>query len=171
MTMLKSFVSSAKYSKSIFSNMIIRQYPHSALQDSQEKTKSEVTKNILNLYLEAIQSNIAPASIASLFSKSVDFYIPGDNEGVSWAGRRQGRIGVTHFIQDLRKNIELVDFTIRSILVDGEEAVALGALKSRVHRTGELIESEFAIEFVVQNALIVRYRLYEDSFAVAQAVN
>lgn len=58
--------------------MINQQYPHSSLQNSQQKTKSEVTENIVHLYLEAIQSNIDPASIASLFSKSVDFYIPGN---------------------------------------------------------------------------------------------
>jgi ketosteroid isomerase-like protein len=41
----------------------------------------------------------------------------------------------------------------------------------RVKRTGQLIESEFAIDLKVRSGLIVRYRLYEDSFAVAQAVN
>lgn len=151
--------------------MITRQYPHSRLQNFHEKTKSEVTKNIVNLYLEAIQANIEPVTIASLFSKSVDFYIPGNTNEVSWVGRRKGRIGVTNFIRDLRSAIEPVDFSIHSILVNDEEAVALGGLKSRVNHTGELIESEFAIEFKVQNALIIRYRLYEDSFALAQAVD
>ncbi|MCW9705545.1 nuclear transport factor 2 family protein [Fodinibius salsisoli] len=151
--------------------MINQQYPHSSLQSSQQKTKTEVTENVVNLYLEAVRSNIDPASIASLFSKSVDFYIPGNTEDVPWVGRRKGRVGVTNFIRDLRTKIEPIDFSVRSTLVDDEQAVALGSLKSRVNDTGQIIESEFAIEFEVRNGLIVRYRLYEDSFAVAQAVN
>lgn len=87
-----------------------------------------------------------------------------------WVGRRKGRVGVTNFIRDLRTKIDPIDFSVRSTLVDGERAVALGSLKSRVDQTGRLIESEFALEFEVRNGLIVRYRLYEDSFAVAQAV-
>lgn len=151
--------------------MITQQYPHSSLQNSSQKTKSEVTENIVHLYLEAIQSNIDPASIASLFSKSVDFYIPDNTEEVSWAGRRKGRIGVTNFIRDLRSKIEPIDFTIRSTNVDGEEAVSLGTFKSRINSTGKLIKSEFAIKFKVRNALIVRYRFYKDRFTVSQAVN
>jgi hypothetical protein len=109
--------------------MVNQQYPHPSLQHSQQKTKSEVTANTVHLYLEAIQSNIDPASIASLFSKGVDFYIPGNTEAVPWAGRHKGRIGVTNFIRNLRTKIETVDFLVRSILVDGEQAHIFGIYK------------------------------------------
>jgi hypothetical protein len=54
-------------------------------------------------------------------------------------------------------------------VVEGEKAVALGEFASRVKKTGNVIESEFAFEFTVQDGLIVRYRLFEDSFAVSRA--
>ena len=44
-----------------------------------------------------------------------------------------------------------------------------GEFASRIKKNGKVIESEFAFEFTVQDRLIVRYRLFEDSFAVAQA--
>jgi ketosteroid isomerase-like protein len=54
-------------------------------------------------------------------------------------------------------------------VVEGEKAVALGEFASQVKKTGNVIESEFAFEFTVQDGLIVRYRLFEDSFAVSRA--
>jgi ketosteroid isomerase-like protein len=89
---------------------------------------------------------------------------------VPWIGRRQGRQGVAAFFRDLRQRVEPIRFEIRSIVVEGEKAVALGELESRVKSTGNVIESEFAIEFTVRDSMIVRYRLFEDSFAVARAV-
>lgn len=52
----------------------------------------------------------------------------------------------------------------------GDRVVALGALASRVLRTGKLIESEFCFDVTVEKGEIIRFRLFEDSFAVAQAV-
>lgn len=62
-------------------------------------------------------------------------------------------------------------FRVRTILVDGPNAVALGDVRSRVRTTGKLIELEFATKFTVDNGMITRYVLFEDSWQVAQAVS
>src|SRR5262245_58803108 len=130
----------------------------------------ETTRSTLTQLSETLHAEAAPESIAALFSEDVDWLIPGDVELVPWIGRRQGRQGVAAFFRDLRQRVEPIRFEIRSIVVEGEKAVALGELESRVKSTGNVIESEFAIEFTVRDSLIVRYRLFEDSFAVARAV-
>ena len=56
-----------------------------------------------------------------------------------------------------------------SIAADGDRAVALEQLASRVTSTNRLIESDFAIAFTVREGAIVSYLLLEDSFAVAEA--
>jgi len=134
-------------------------------RDGDDATRSTVTQ-----LFEKLQAGTAPESIATLFSEDVDWLIPGDVDLVPWIGRRQGRQGVAAFFRDLRQRVEPIRFEIRSIVVEGEKAVALGELESRVKSTGNVIESEFAIEFTVRDSLIVRYRLFEDSFAVARAV-
>jgi len=134
-------------------------------RDGDDTTRGTVTQ-----LFEKLQAGTAPESIATLFSEDVDWLIPGDVDLVPWIGRRQGRQGVAAFFRDLRQRVEPLRFEIRSIVVEGEKAVALGELESRVKSTGNVIESEFAIEFTVRDTLIVRYRLFEDSFAVARAV-
>lgn len=118
----------------------------------------------------AVRTDVTPEAIASMFSEAVDWDIPGDTQAVSWIGRRRGRAGVAAFFRELRELIESIRFDIHSILADGDKAVVLGDLASRVSSTGKVIESEFAIELTVEDGLIVRYRMYEDSVAVARAV-
>lgn len=140
------------------------------MYSGKDKISSDVTRNVVQQYFDRIQSGAEPEAIAALFSEDVDWNIPGNVDLVSWIGRRKGRVGVANFIRDLREQDQPIRFEIRSIVVAEEKAVALGEFASRVKKTGKVIESEFAFEFTVQDGLIVRYRLFEDSFAVAQAV-
>ncbi|EPX55036.1 Ketosteroid isomerase-related protein [Cystobacter fuscus DSM 2262] len=80
-------------------------------------------------------------------------------------------MGVADFFRALREQIEPLRFELRSLVVEGEEAVVLGALSSRVRSTGRVIDSEFAQHLRVRDGLSVRYRLFEDSFAVARAMD
>lgn len=137
-------------------------------QDKQ--LSGNVTRNVVKQYFDRIQSGAEPEAIAALFSEDVDWNIPGDVDRVPWIGRRKGRDGVADFIRDLREQDQPIRFEIHSIVVAGEKAVVLGEFASQLKKTGKVIESEFAFEFTVQAGLIVRYRLFEDSFAVAQAV-
>ena len=132
--------------------------------------KKEETRRTVNEYFELVYEGAGPASIASLFSEDVDFFIPGNVDLVPWIGRRKGRDGITHFIRDLRALTEPISFNIHTTVVEGGKAVALGHLETRVKSTGNVIDSDFAFEFTVKDSLITRFQIYEDSFAVAQAV-
>jgi len=46
-------------------------------------------------------------------------------------------------------------------------AVIVGELTSAIRSTGKVVESSFVIEFTVRDGRIIRYRLHEDSHAVA----
>ncbi|WP_394842612.1 nuclear transport factor 2 family protein [Pendulispora brunnea] len=131
---------------------------------------SDVTRSIVNRYFQAYRERQPPEAIAALFSEDVDWNIPGDTARVPWIGRKKGRAGVADFVRGLRERIESLHFEVRSILVDGEHAVALGELASRVTSTGKVIESPFSFEFTVRDGLITKYLMLEDSFAVREAV-
>lgn len=134
-----------------------------------KRTSSDVTRTVVKQYFDRLQSGAKPEAIAALFSEDIDWNIPGNINLVPWIGRRKGRSGVVDFIRELREQDEPIRFEIRSIVVEGEKAVALGEFASRLKKTGKVIESEFAFEFTVHSGSIVRYRLFEDSFAVAKA--
>lgn len=111
----------------------------------------------------------ALASILALFAEDVDWDIPGDLDVVPWIGPRHSREAVGDFFRQLALHIEPQQFEANRIVADDETVVVLGHLVSKVKRTGRLITSSFAFDFIVRNGRIVRYRMFEDSHAVAQA--
>lgn len=108
--------------------------------------------------------------IAELVSENVDWFVAGNTNTVPWIGRKIGKSGAAEFYSQIREQISSESFVIDEILSRGNRVVALGALASRVIHTGKLIESEFCFDFTVENGEITRFRLFEDSFAVAKSV-
>jgi ketosteroid isomerase-like protein len=47
--------------------------------------------------------------------------------------------------------------------------VTIGELASRVKKTDKLIETEFVLDMEIENGLITRFRMFEDSYAVSEA--
>lgn len=112
----------------------------------------------------------ALAAVVELFAEDVDWDIPGDLAGVPWIGPRRGREAAGAFFLELARRLEPRRFEVQRIVADGETAVLIGELASWVKDTGSLIETPFAFDLVVRDGRIVRYRLFEDSHAVARAM-
>lgn len=113
----------------------------------------------------------ALADILDLFARDVDWDIPGDPNAVPWIGPRRDRAAVGVFYRELAAHLTPERFEVRRLLADHEEAVAIGELASRVKATGRRMETPFAIVLTVRDGRIVRYRMLEDSHAVAVAAS
>ncbi|ACO79727.1 hypothetical protein AvCA_35800 [Azotobacter vinelandii CA] len=111
------------------------------------------------------------AAILELFAEDVDWDVPGDLSAVPWIGPRRDREAVGAFYRELAAQLAPERFEVQRILADDEQAVALGELASRVRATGRLIETPFAFVLSVRDGRIVRYRMLEDSHAVAVAAS
>ena len=131
---------------------------------------TESTREVVSHFFERVVARAEPDVIASLFSEDVDWKVPG-NEQIPWIGRKTGRAGVADFIRDLRRFTTPIRISMRTVISEGENAVALLELETRANSSGKVIKTEAAFDFVVRDGLIVRFRLFEDSYAVAQAMN
>lgn len=127
-------------------------------------------RELVDRLFDKMGGGAPPDEIAALFSDEVDWFIAGDVDNVPWIGRKHGRQGVAEFFAQIRELIAPERFEISARLVQGSRVVVLGALASRFRGTGKLMETEFAFDLTVRDGLIVRYRMFEDSFAVARAV-
>ncbi|QKW27622.1 nuclear transport factor 2 family protein [Streptomyces seoulensis] len=58
---------------------------------------------------------------------------------------------------------------IERVLVDGRDAVVLGEIRQTARSTGRAYRARFALHLTVEDGLITRHHVYEDSLAVAQA--
>ncbi|MDR4954690.1 nuclear transport factor 2 family protein [Chryseobacterium sp. ES2] len=110
-------------------------------------------------------------ALTNLFSDTVDWYIPGDEQKVAWLGVRNNKQEVAEFFELLWKNTEPVSAKIDHIFTDDENAVITGEFVTKMLETSKIVESLFCIQMCIQNNKIIRYRLLEDSLAVSKALD
>ena len=120
-------------------------------------------------FLRRMGSGDEPAEIAKLFSENLEWEIAGDTGVLPWIGQKTGKAAITDFVNDSRAMIERISFEVHDILANDDRAVILGSLASKLKRTGKIIKTDFAIVLTVVSGEIVRFQMFEDSFAVSQA--
>ncbi|MDR4890726.1 MULTISPECIES: nuclear transport factor 2 family protein [unclassified Chryseobacterium] len=109
--------------------------------------------------------------LTNLFSDTVDWYIPGDEQKAAWLGVRNNKQEVSDFFELLWKNTEPVSAKIDHIFNDDENVVMTGEFVTKMLETDHIVESLFCIQMRIQNDKIIRYRLLEDSLAVSKALD
>lgn len=127
------------------------------------------TSDVVQRFLQHLaQRNID--AIADNFADTVDWYIPGDTVAAPWTGKRSTRAEVKTFFEELWANTEPLSAEIEHMLIDGTFAVITGAFSSRMLKTDTVVDSPFCIQITVEDGLIARYSLLEDSHAVSVAM-
>jgi hypothetical protein len=111
----------------------------------------------------------APAEVAALFSDNLEWEIAGDNGALPWIGKKSGRKAVADFVSETLVLIERLRFDVKDILTSDTRAAIVGSLASKVKRTGRIIETDFVVVLTVANGEIIRFQMFEDSFAVSRA--
>ncbi|MFC4111015.1 nuclear transport factor 2 family protein [Nonomuraea zeae] len=113
--------------------------------------------------------------VAELFADRIDWQLNWPAAGhpaVPWIRQRTGRGDVgEHFRMLSDYHVpELNGTSVTRILVDGDDAVVLGHIVQTVKESGREYRSPFALHLTVENGLITRYHIYEDSLTVAEAL-
>ncbi|GAB7037314.1 hypothetical protein JCM9533A_11620 [Catenuloplanes niger JCM 9533] len=127
-------------------------------------------RTVATALFDQLLAGASPTSLAERFDEKVDWSIPGNTAVVPWIGPREGRAGVAEFYTELGQMAKVEQFTIDTIIGDGDRCVLLGDLKTTVLSTGRDITTDFAYDIEVRNGLITRYHMFEDSWAVAEAL-
>ncbi|NIG54420.1 nuclear transport factor 2 family protein [Chitinophaga sp. Cy-1792] len=110
------------------------------------------------------------AAILSFFGENTDWYIPGDEANVPWLGKRQYKSEIADFYKLLWENTVPIDASIAGIFTNGNQVVISGEFTTLMTKKKETVQSMFFIHMIIENGLITRYRLLEDSFAVSAAM-
>jgi uncharacterized protein len=119
--------------------------------------------------LEGIGSDRSPSEIAALFDAEVVFEIQGDDGVLPWIGRKTGRRAIINFIRDIRTLTEPITFEVDDILASNSRTAIIGALQTRIKRTGKIIATQFAIILTITGDVVTRFQMLEDSFGVSKA--
>ncbi|WP_405647972.1 nuclear transport factor 2 family protein [Streptomyces uncialis] len=132
-------------------------------------TTTVTAREAATALFDQLSSGAAPNELAERFDESVDWFIPGHTSVVPWIGRKVGRAGVAEFYAQLGQGAKVEEFKVDTIIGDGDRCVVLGSLRTTILATGRDIETDFAFDIEVRDGLITRYRMFEDSWAVAAA--
>ncbi|MGR8008603.1 nuclear transport factor 2 family protein [Streptomyces hypolithicus] len=117
-----------------------------------------------------------PERIAELYAERGDWKLdwPEAEHGraaTPWIRHRSTRAEVAGHFRELAEHHvpERAATEIERILVDGSDAVVLGEIRQTARLTGRAYRARFALHLTVEDGLITRHHVYEDSLAVAQA--
>ena len=113
---------------------------------------------------------------AELFAEPIDWQIDWPAEGhpaVPWIRPRSSRADVADHFRSLDAHHvpELNGTSVTQVLVDGAHAVVLGTIVQTVRANGTAYTSPFALHLTIEDRLITRYHIYEDSLTVAEALS
>ncbi|MEV5985286.1 nuclear transport factor 2 family protein [Streptomyces sp. NPDC052051] len=117
-----------------------------------------------------------PVRIAEMYAEGVDWKVdwPEGEHGrtaTPWIRHRSTRADAAAHYRELGEHHvpEDVATEIERILVDGDDAVVLGEIRQTARSTGRAYRARFALHLTVEDGLVTRHHVYEDSLAVAQA--
>lgn len=112
-----------------------------------------------------------PQQIADCFvPEAVDWYVPGA-ESLPWTGRRSTRAEIVDYFR-LFSDVFIAgsdDITIHKLLVDEDDAILLGAISRTIAASHRKFTTPMAMHLTVQDGLLTRLHLYEDTLIVASA--
>ncbi|GGP86077.1 nuclear transport factor 2 family protein [Saccharothrix coeruleofusca] len=116
-----------------------------------------------------------PDRVAELFAEPVDWQLSWPDEGhpaIPWIRPRSTRAEVADHFRALAEHHvpERNATTVSAIVVEGGNAVLLGRIGQTARATGRSYTAMFALHLTVENGLITRYHIYEDSLSVAAAL-
>ncbi|MGI5146573.1 nuclear transport factor 2 family protein [Plantactinospora sp. CA-294935] len=115
-----------------------------------------------------------PDRTAALYAEAVDWKVnwpEPTHPAVPWIRPRTSRADVVDHHRTLAASSVpgQGSVAIDRILVDGPDAVVIGETAQTVRATGKRFSTRFALHLTVEDGLIVRHHVYEDSLAVALA--
>ncbi len=117
-----------------------------------------------------------PERIAELYAEQGDWKLdwPEAEHGraeTPWIKHRSTRADAAEHYRQIGENHVPGEAgtEIERILVDGDDAVVLGEIRQTAKSTGRAYRARFALHLTVEDGLVTRHHVYEDSLAVAQA--
>lgn len=132
---------------------------------SQEEIMSQENINVAQRAYNSFKSGDIE-SLLDLMSDDVTWQLP-DIEGVPFAGKRAGREAVARFFASVNESQEVLEFSPKEFVAQGDKVVALGHCHWRVRSTGREFASDFAHDFTVRDGRIVAFHEYLDTAVAA----
>jgi ketosteroid isomerase-like protein len=108
-------------------------------------------------------------SILNLLSEDVQWYVPGPESIVPFAGQFQGVGGVSRFFVTLAEAETVEIFEPQEFVAQGDKVVVTGRYRGRIKANGQADDIEFVHIFTVRDGRITNYKQYNDTASTVAA--
>jgi ketosteroid isomerase-like protein len=108
------------------------------------------------------------AGVLDRLSDDIEWRIAGPSE-LPYAGIHRGRDEVAKFFQTFDQAAEFELFEPREYLAKGDKVVVLGHERQWIKASGQVVETDWAMVFVVRDGRIARFRNFVDSRDVTRS--
>jgi ketosteroid isomerase-like protein len=131
--------------------------------------ESQQTQEVLNGFLQSMGANDI-AQIAKYFWQSASFYIA-ESPYMPWTGKKTGRQEILAALQQLTgaHKLDEDDFEMAHIFIDGSEAAIFVKAGRTVKSTGKKFKEPFSMRLTIENGLITKFQMLEDSHQIEKA--
>ena len=136
-------------------------------QETAMTEQTQSTEEVVKAFGEAQSSGDFDA-LLGMFAEDAQWRVDGDAD-VPWVGDHRGPEAIGRFLQTFGENITIEQAENLSQTIAGENAFQVNRMVLTVKKTGQTIESNSVIHFEVQDGLITKHNVYEDTYAVSQA--
>lgn len=120
----------------------------------------EIVKKYFNYFL-----NNDTEQAFSLIADNAVWLIEG-SANVPTVGRWEGKEKIKRFIQNFEKSFTPLEFDLKHYFTSDDNVFVIGHFKHLIKSTGKTVNSDFMIEFKIQNHKIASYHILEDSYAL-----
>ncbi|WP_149182789.1 nuclear transport factor 2 family protein [Streptomyces sp. TRM49041] len=130
-----------------------------------------VTQTSTSETVDAFFGNFGEGNIPGvldLFADKVDFRVTG-SPLVPWTGARSSKEEISQFFASFGVLTGPEHFELSHKIVQGEDAVVIANCVFGVEATSKKFHNHYALHFTVTDGKIVRYHMYEDSYAIHEA--
>jgi ketosteroid isomerase-like protein len=110
-----------------------------------------------------------PQGVINLLKDNVVWIDPGYPE-IPYAGRRNGKEDVMSFFTGLAETVTLHVFEPREFFCDGANVFVRGYFEGSSNATGKAFQSDFMMQWEVEDGKVKYYQAYLDTAKVANAI-
>ena len=84
---------------------------------------------------------------------------------VPWAGDRSGKTNVPSFFQAIDDSVDVLSFTPREFVAEGDTVVSLGTFGCRVKATGKSVTTPWVFIWKLHDGVVTSYEQFHDPAA------
>ena len=129
-------------------------------------SEKENVRAVQEMFSALERSDIA--GVLDRLSEDIEWRVAGPSE-LPYASIHRGHDEVAMFFRSFGQAAEFEVFEPQEYLAKGEKVVVLGHERQRIKATGQRVETEWAMVFVLADGRITKFHNYVDTHAVAAA--